>query len=125
MLGFSLFSGETAVAGSRRRRRGLASVLALAVGVGLLAEVGSAAPVLAASSAAQVSAVTPASGMLNAVLPERILDTRTTTGGHHGKLGRRDHDVAGAGRGWHAERRRLGGAGQRDGGGRDLAAAAT
>jgi hypothetical protein len=25
--------------------------------------------------------------MLNAVLPQRILDTRTTTGGHHGKLG--------------------------------------
>ncbi len=25
--------------------------------------------------------------MLNAVLPQRILDTRTTTGGHHAKLG--------------------------------------
>jgi hypothetical protein len=61
--------------------------VALAVGAGLLAAWSSATPARAARSAAQVSSVTQASGMLNAVLPQRILDTRTTTGGHHGKLG--------------------------------------
>jgi hypothetical protein len=40
-----------------------------------------------ADQAATQATVTPASGMLNAVLPRRILDTRTTTGGHHAKLG--------------------------------------
>jgi hypothetical protein len=61
--------------------------VALAVGVGLLAAWGSAGPARAARTAAQVTTVTQASGMLNPVIPQRILDTRTTTGGHHGKLG--------------------------------------
>ena len=92
MLGFSLVSGGTAGT-ARRRRQGLAAALALTAGVTLLATGGSAASALAAPSvpsvrsSAQVSPVTPASGMLNAVIPQRILDTRTTTGGHHAKLG--------------------------------------
>jgi hypothetical protein len=63
--------------------------LALAVSAGLLGAVNPEvlAPALAAQSAAQASAVTQSSGMLNAVLPQRILDTRTTTGSHHAKLG--------------------------------------
>src|ERR1700731_3550116 len=85
VLGFSLVNGGARLAGSRRRR-GLAAVVALAVGVGLLAAWGSAGPARAARTAAQVTTVAQASGMLNAVIPQRILDTRTTTGGHHGKL---------------------------------------
>jgi hypothetical protein len=76
--------------------RGLAT--ALTVGAGLLGAPGSGvlAPALATAGAAQAAvtqpavtaaAVTPSGGTLNAVLPQRILDTRTTTGGHHGKLG--------------------------------------
>jgi hypothetical protein len=86
VLGFSLVSGSTAVAGTRRRR-GLAAVVALAVGVGLLVAWGSAGPARAARTAALASSIDQAHGMLNAVIPQRILDTRTTTGGHHGKLG--------------------------------------
>jgi hypothetical protein len=82
--------------------------LALIVGAGLLGAPGSGmlAPALAAEGATQAAvtqaavtqpavteaavtgaAVTPSSGTLNAVLPQRILNTRTTTGGHHAKLG--------------------------------------
>jgi hypothetical protein len=77
------------ISGLARRRggRGLASVLAVTLGVGLLAAGGAATAARAASSAAQAATVTQASGELNAVLQERILDTRTTTGGHHGQLG--------------------------------------
>jgi hypothetical protein len=68
--------------------RGLATALALMVGAGLLGAPGSGvlAPAPVAEAATQ-AAVTQSGGMLNAVLPQRILDTRTTTGGHHGKLG--------------------------------------
>jgi len=73
------------VLGFSRRRRGLAAGVALAVGVGLLATGGT---VLASPTAlANPVVVTQASGTLNAVIPQRILDTRTTTGGHHAKLG--------------------------------------
>jgi hypothetical protein len=58
---------------------------ALAVGAGLLGAVNSG--VLAPAASAQAAAVAPASGMLNPVLPQRILDTRTTTGNHHALLG--------------------------------------
>jgi hypothetical protein len=85
VLGLSLFRG-----GGKHRlrgRRGLAAVLALTAGAGLLTAAGVAAMARASSSTAQASTVTPASGELNTVLPERLLDTRTTTGGHHAKLG--------------------------------------
>jgi len=85
-LGLSLVRGNATVRGSRGKR-GLATALALAVGVGLLGTAASAAPALAAPPAAQAATVTQASGMLNTVLPQRLLDTRTTTGGHHAKLG--------------------------------------
>ena len=98
--GVSLVRRGGATGGSRGRR-GLASALAVVIGAGLLATGGSVTAALAgpaagaaldsAAGAAQgpvlASAVAPASGMLNAVLPQRILDTRTATGGHHVKLG--------------------------------------
>jgi len=86
VLGLSLVRGNATVRGSRGKR-GLATALALAVGVGLLGTAASAAPALAAPPAAQGATMTQASGMLNTVLPRRLLDTRTTTGGHHVKLG--------------------------------------
>ena len=67
-------------------RRGLAAVLALMVGAGVVAVASTRAPALAGPKVV-AAAGTQASGMLNAVLPWRILDTRTTTGGHKAKLG--------------------------------------
>ena len=87
MLGFSLVNGATGVAGSRRRRGLAAAAVALAVGVGLLAAAGAGRAGPRGRTTAQLTSVTPASGMLNVVIPQRILDTRTTTGGHHGKIG--------------------------------------
>jgi hypothetical protein len=78
---------SSAATGGPRARRALATVSALAAGVGLLGTAGSSVQALAAPATVQASPVLPASGMLNAVLPLRILDTRTTTGGHHAKLG--------------------------------------
>ncbi len=88
MLGFRLSHGGKAV-GRSRRTRWPAIGLALAVGAGLLgaASSGAVASASTARPAVQAAAVTPSSGMLTQVLPRRVLDTRTTTGGHHGKLG--------------------------------------
>jgi hypothetical protein len=62
--------------------------LALAVGAGLLAAVSSGAfSTASAGQSARPAVVTQSSGELNQILPRRILDTRTTTGGHLGKLG--------------------------------------
>ena len=69
-----------------RGRRGLAVALALMAGGSLLTAVSWRAPARA-GSIAPAAAGTQTSGMLNAVLPQRILDTRTTTGGHKAKLG--------------------------------------
>jgi hypothetical protein len=87
MLGFRLGGDGKAVRGSRRTRWP-AMALALAVGAGLLgvASSGALASASTAKPAAREAAVNPSSGMLNQVLPRRVLDTRTTTGGHHGKL---------------------------------------
>ena len=66
----------------------------------------SAAPAIAAPPAAQAATVTQASGMLNTVLPQRLLDTRTSTGGHHVKARIRcNHEAVGSRRGWRARRR--------------------
>lgn len=86
--GFRLGHGGMVV----RRSRGMrwpAIAVALAVGAGLLGAANWEAPAFAGTArpAAQAAAVTPATGVLNQVLPRRILDTRTTTGGHHAKLG--------------------------------------
>jgi hypothetical protein len=82
VLGLSLVHGG---AGRRRmlRRHGVAVAVALAVGAGVLGAVNTG--LLSPASAA--TAVTQSSGMLNPVLPQRLLDTRTTTGGHHAVLG--------------------------------------
>jgi hypothetical protein len=96
VLGFPRARGGAAVHRTRGRhqrrglarlrgRRGLATVLALVTGAGLLVAVGSGA--LMAALAGQAAVVPQVSGILNPVLPQRILDTRTTTGGHHSKLG--------------------------------------
>jgi hypothetical protein len=82
--------------GAWRTPRGLAVVVALLVAAGLLGVVSSGVlePVLAAVPAtdtvpavAAEAAATQHGGMLNPVLPQRILDTRTATGGHRAKLG--------------------------------------
>lgn len=88
MLGFRLGHGGMTVRGSRRMRWP-AMALALAAGAGLLGTANWEAPALAGTArpAAQAAAVTPATGVLTQVLPRRILDTRTTTGGHQAKLG--------------------------------------
>jgi hypothetical protein len=67
-----------------RRRRGVAAAVAFAVGAGALGAVNLG---LLAPARAAAAAVTQSSGMLNPALPQRLLDTRTTTGGHHGILG--------------------------------------
>jgi len=86
VLGFRLGRGDGAVRGSGRTRWP-AMALALAVGAGLLGAATSGAQASASRPAAQPAAVTQSSGMLNQILPRRVLDTRTTTGGHHSKLG--------------------------------------
>jgi hypothetical protein len=85
VLGFRLGRGDKAVRGPDRRWPAMA--LALAVGAGLLGAASSAVQASASRPAEQPAAVTQSSGMMNQILPRRILDTRTTTGGHHSKLG--------------------------------------
>ena len=87
MLGLRM--GRGGGAHRKRRSQWVAAGSALAVGAALLGAVNSGAlgPALFGRAAAQAATVTPVSGMLNHVVPRRILDTRTTTGGHHAKLG--------------------------------------
>jgi hypothetical protein len=59
----------------------------MALGAGLLGAAGSGASALVAPAAALASTIAPAGGRLSPVVPQRILDTRTTAGGHHAKLG--------------------------------------